>query len=112
MEPSIFAYIRRHSWRQQLVIVVLTLLSFPPLYYSLELPKIIINRALSRADEAHVLLSYELSQVEYLYVLCAGFLALVLISGGLKYVLNVYAGIVAERMIAPYLESRRGLTSH
>lgn len=99
MEPSIFAYIRRHSWRQQLVILGLTLLSFPPLYYSLELPKIIINRALSRPDEAHVLLGYELDQVQYLYALCGMFLALVLISGGLKYVLNVYAGIVAERML-------------
>jgi putative ABC transport system ATP-binding protein len=99
MEPSIFAYIRQHSWRQQLVILVLTLLSFPPLYYSLELPKIIINQALSRPDDPHTILGYELDQVHYLYALCGIFLALVLIGGVLKYILNVYAGIVAERML-------------
>jgi putative ABC transport system ATP-binding protein len=99
MEQSIFAYIRRHSWRQQLVILGLTLLSFPPLYYSLELPKMIINRALGDDVERHVVLGYELDRVHYLFVLCGAFLALVLIGGILKYVLNVYAGIVAERML-------------
>ena len=56
MEPSIFAYIRKHSWRQQLVILLLTLLSFPPLYYSLDLQKTIVNRALSHPEERHEVL--------------------------------------------------------
>lgn len=99
MEPSIFAYIRKHSWRQQLVILGMTVLSFPPLYYSLELPKIIINRALSNPEARHVVFGYELDQVEFLFVLCSLFLGLVLISGAIKYILNVYAGIVAERML-------------
>ncbi|HFA59761.1 MAG TPA: ABC transporter ATP-binding protein, partial [Rhodospirillales bacterium] len=42
---------------------------------------------------------YELTQLQYLLALCVGFLALVLVAGLLKYVLNVYAGIVAERML-------------
>ena len=99
MEPSIFAYIRKHSWRQQLVILLLTLLSFPPLYYSLDLQKTIVNRALSHPEERHEVLGYQLDQLHYLLVLCGAFLALVLISGALKYVLNVYAGVVAERML-------------
>ena len=99
MEPSIFAYIRKHSWRQQLVILLLTLLSFPPLYYSLDLQKTIVNRALSHPEERHEVLGYQLDQLHYLLVLCGAFLAMVLIGGILKYVLNVYAGVVAERML-------------
>ena len=99
MEPSIFAYIRKHSWRQQLVILLLTLLSFPPLYYSLDLQKTIVNRALSHPEERHGVLGYQLDQLHYLLVLCGAFLAMVLIGGILKYVLNVYAGVVAERML-------------
>src|SRR5689334_4347776 len=99
MEPSIFAYIRKHSWRQQLVILLLTLLSFPPLYYSLDLQKTIVNRALSHPEERHGVLGYQLDQIHYLFVLCGAFLAMVLIGGLLTYALNVYAGVVAERML-------------
>lgn len=99
MEPSIFAFIRKYSWKQQLLILGLTFLSFPPLYYSLELPKIIINRALGDPDGPWILFGWELERTSYLFALCGLFLILVLIGGGLKYVLNVYAGIVAERML-------------
>ncbi|MDX6751516.1 ABC transporter ATP-binding protein [Geminicoccaceae bacterium 1502E] len=99
MERSIFAYIRRYSWRQQLVILGLTLLSFPPLYLTLELPKTIINEALGDSEGPWLLFGRSFSQVEYLFALCAIFLALVLVSGAIKYVLNVYAGITAERML-------------
>ncbi len=99
MEPTIFRFILKYSWRQQLIILALTLLSFPPLYYSLELPKLIINRALGDPDGPWVLFGYDLDRTHYLFALCGLFLLLVLIGGGLKYVLNVYAGIVAERML-------------
>ncbi len=99
MEQSIFAFIRKYSWRQQLAILGMTLLSFPPLYYSLELPKTIINRALGDPDGPWVLLGQDLERTPYLFALCGLFLLLVLVGGVLKYVLNVYAGIVAERML-------------
>ncbi len=99
MEASIFAFIRKYSWRQQLLILALTFLSFPPLYFSLELPKTIINRALGDPEGPWLLFGYDLERTTYLFALCGLFLLLVLIGGGLKYVLNVYAGIVAERML-------------
>ena len=99
VEPSIFAFIRKYSWKQQLLILALTFLSFPPLYYSLELPKIIINRALGDPDGPWMLFGHDLERTTYLFALCGLFLSLVLIGGGLKYLLNVYAGIVAERML-------------
>lgn len=99
MERSIFSYIRRYSWRQQLVILGLTVLSFPPLYLTLELPKTIINEALGDDAGPWLLFGRELSRVEYLFILCGIFLGLVMVSGAIKYVLNVYAGITAERML-------------
>ena len=42
---------------------------------------------------------YELGQIEYLLMLCAVFLGLVLVNGGFKYVINVYRGVVGERML-------------
>jgi putative ABC transport system ATP-binding protein len=42
---------------------------------------------------------YDLDQLDYLMVLCGIFLVLVLINGGFKYFINVYKGVVAERML-------------
>ena len=41
----------------------------------------------------------QFAQVDYLFLLCGVFLVLVLINGGFKYVINVYEGIVGERML-------------
>jgi ABC-type multidrug transport system fused ATPase/permease subunit len=98
MESSIFAFIRRYSWRQQLIILAVTGASLPFLYLSLDLPKIIINQALSGTGPFEIL-GIRLDQLEYLLTLCGFFLALVLINGGMKYVINVYVGVVAERML-------------
>jgi ABC-type multidrug transport system fused ATPase/permease subunit len=99
MEPTIYRYIWRHSWKQQLILLGLTVVSFPFLYYSLDLPKMIVNDALGRADQQHSIFSMPLDPVMYLLVLCGIFLVLVLINGAFKYVINVYAGVVSERML-------------
>ena len=39
------------------------LVSFPPLYYSLDLQKTIVNRALSHPEERHEILGYQLDQL-------------------------------------------------
>ncbi len=98
MQPTIFGFIRRYSWRQQLVILLMTVLSFPFLYASLDLPKQIINDALGQPDGGTII-GYELDQLDYLMVLCFIFLVLVLINGAFKYFINVYKGVVAERML-------------
>ncbi len=98
MQPTVFSFIRRYSWRQQLVILAMTVLSFPFLYASLDLPKQIINDALGQADGGTVF-GYSFDQFGYLMVLCGIFLILVLINGAFKYVINVYSGVVSERML-------------
>lgn len=99
MQPSIFKFIWRYSRREQIFLLVLTLLSFPFLYLSLDLPKTIINEAIGGRDFPKLLLGRELDQVQYLLLLCFAFLALVLLNGAFKYFINVYRGVVGERML-------------
>ncbi len=100
MDRTIFGYILRHSKRAQLLILALTVASFPFLYFSLDLPKIIINDAMSNSAGGSIFgVGPKLDQVTYLFSLCGIFLVLVLINGGFKYVINVYKGVVGERML-------------
>jgi putative ABC transport system ATP-binding protein len=100
LDPTIYRFLFRYSWPQQIGLLALTLLSFPFLYYSLELPKIIINEAIR--DDTNVpkaLLGVEFERIPYLMVLCVGFLLLVLTNGGFKYVINTLKGQLGERML-------------
>jgi putative ABC transport system ATP-binding protein len=98
MDRNIFRYILRHSLRAQLIILAMTVASFPFLYATLELPKLIINDALASSDP-HRVFGFTFDQIHYLFLLCGLFLVLVLVNGAFKYVLNVYQGIVGERML-------------
>ena len=71
MEPSIFKFIFKYSRREQILLLLVTAASFPFLYVSLDLPKIIINEAIGASDFPQVLFGYELDQIAYLMVLCA-----------------------------------------
>lgn len=99
MEKSIFQFIWKYSKKNQLVLLLITLLTFPLLYITLELPKRIINDAISGSNEGVVILGISLSQVEFLMVLCAGFLLAVLANGLLKMRLNTMKGVLAERLL-------------
>lgn len=99
MEPTLFKFIFRYSWRQQVWLLTLTALSFPTLYASLELPKLIINKAIGGQDFPRTYWGVELGQLQYLAALSLAFLALVVINGGFKYYINVYKGQVSERML-------------
>jgi diguanylate cyclase (GGDEF)-like protein len=99
MEASILKFIYRYSKPQQLVLLTLIALSFPFLYYSLDLPKIIINKAIGGKGLPKEFLGFPVDQIEYLLVLCGIFLALVFVNGGFKFLIHVYQGIVGERML-------------
>jgi putative ABC transport system ATP-binding protein len=99
LEPSIYRFILRHSLRQQLWLLMLTLISFPFLYYSLKLPKTIINRAIKEHHFPQHMLGFEFQQIAYLLVLCAIFLLLVFINGAFKYRINTLKGQLGERML-------------
>ncbi|MGQ7847276.1 ABC transporter transmembrane domain-containing protein [Granulosicoccus sp. 3-233] len=108
MEDGLFAYILRYSKRQQIILVLMTALSFPFYYLSLDLPKTIINDAISGSDfPVDIALEFagytftfgSLEQVPYLLFLCFLFLFLVLVNSGFKLVINIYRGTLGERML-------------
>lgn len=99
MEPGIFKYIFRYSKKQQVNLLIFTAISFPFLYLSLELPKTIVNKAIDGKDFPTSFMGFDLTQIQYLMVLCTIFLGLVFINGGFKFYINVYRGAVGERML-------------
>ena len=99
MESTIFRFIIKYSAREQVQLLLLTLVAFPFLYMSLDLPKTIINEAIGGTDFPQALLGFEFEQVPYLLALSFLFLGLVLINGAFKYCINVYRGVVGERML-------------
>lgn len=82
-----------------MLLLVMTFASFPFLYASLELPKMIINQAIGATGFPRVVYGVSLEQVEYLMILCGIFLLLVAANGGFKYVINVFKGQLGERML-------------
>ncbi|MDK3017656.1 ABC transporter transmembrane domain-containing protein [Pseudodonghicola flavimaris] len=99
MEPNLFSFIWKYSKRQQLWLLVLTLISFPFLYASLELPKRIINDAIGAQTSQIDVYGMTLSQVQFLLLLCFGFMATVLVGGLMKMYINTRKGVLSERML-------------
>ena len=99
MDPSIFRYILKHTFKDQIYLILLTVASFPFVYISLEIPKKIINEAIGGENIPDEIFGFDIDQITYLLILCGVFLLLVLINGGLKYLINVYRGVVGERML-------------
>ncbi len=108
MEKGIFAYILKYSRKQQLTLLLMTVASFPFYYLSLDLPKTIINEAIGGIDfpvtASLNVLGFQLNfgtyqQIPYLLLLCLAFLALVFINGLFKLFINIYRGLLGERML-------------
>src|SRR5690348_16295679 len=60
LAPSLHSFIVRHSLPYQLFLILVTLISFPFLYFSLELPKAIINRAIGGKQFPQTVLGVDL----------------------------------------------------
>jgi putative ABC transport system ATP-binding protein len=96
---TIYGFIFRYSLKTQLLILALTVISFPFLYYSLDLPKTIINRAIGGHKFPQTFILWQLDQMPYLLTLCGLFLLLVFINGAFKFYVNLYKGQLGERML-------------
>jgi putative ABC transport system ATP-binding protein len=110
MPQSFYGFILKYSKKDQIVLLVLALVSYPFLYYSYDQPKQIINHiknvTVHRADKGEIetypadtLFGVPLDAVQYLAWLCFVFLTLTLINSGFKYYINVYKGRLGERML-------------
>ena len=99
MDRSLFAFIWKHSKREQILLLVVTVLTFPFLYATLELPKRIINDAIDAEDPMVSAFGFDLSQIQFLTALCLAYLGAVLVHGLLKMRLNTMKGVTAERLL-------------
>ena len=120
MESSLFKYIWHHSRADQIIILVVVLLSFPFLYLSFDLPKQIVNQGIQGqgygadtptrpllqignpfAEEGAPPLfgGFQLEQADMLLSLSFIFLALVIVNGMSKFWINTAKGRLGERML-------------
>ena len=122
MDSSLFRYVWHHSRRDQILILVIVLASLPSYFASFDVPKKIINDAIQgRAFQGaattrfgrmeitfpdilgggslRLTEGFEVTQLQYLWLMCAVFLTLVIINGGFKYLINFSKGVLGERML-------------
>jgi len=99
LDRNFFRYIWRYSRTQQLIILAITLVSFPILYATLELPKIIVNQAIGGKNFPKEHFGFQFDQIQFLLLLSFAFLFFVGLNGVVKYVMNVYKGLAGERTL-------------
>jgi putative ABC transport system ATP-binding protein len=124
MEPKLFRYIWTHTWKQQLWILLVVLLSMAPYFLSLDIPKQIVNGpiqgrgfdtpdatgtflriaidlpdAMVAAGELVLFEGIELDRTTMLYALSGLFLFFVIVNGLFKFYINTYKGRLGERML-------------
>ncbi|MEM6371179.1 MAG: ABC transporter transmembrane domain-containing protein [Pseudomonadota bacterium] len=99
MDSSLFAFIWKHSKRDQLMLLALTVVTFPFLYATLELPKRVINDAIGATSDVVTVFDVDLTQIQFLLALCFGYLGAVVAHGLLKMRLNTMKGVTAERLL-------------
>ena len=101
IDKSIYRYVLRHTFRGQLFLLFLTVLTMPLVYISLDIPKRIINQAIDGKNLPEAILGFEVTQISFLMLLSVAFLVAVVASGGLKYYLNVYKGCLLYTSPSP-----------
>ena len=86
MPRSLYAFIWQSSRRQQVWLVLLTLIVAPMSMVPLELQRRIVDDAIHDRN------------LRYMSLLCGVYLAVLLAQGGLKYLLNVHRGSLVEHI--------------
>ena len=99
LTDGIFKLILRRTRSRQIVLLLGAAAAMPTLYMTLEIPKHIINHAISAGQKIIEIGGVKFSQVEFLVALCIIYLASLLVNGSIKYWLNVYQGRVSELLI-------------
>ena len=99
MESGFFKFVWRYSKRDQMVVLLLAIISFPLVYLSLEVPKVIINDAISGSSFPIDVAGFDVEQIPYLLLLCALYLLLVVTINAIKWAMNVQIGMTGERML-------------
>ena len=101
MESGIYRFVLKYAPRETAVVCILTIASLPLYYLSLDVPKNIFNQAILGKDVSFPveLFGIRFTQIGYLFLLCALFLVLVIVNGGLKQYINSLKGRLGERLL-------------
>ncbi|WP_416900106.1 MAG: ABC transporter transmembrane domain-containing protein [Minwuia sp.] len=123
MERNVFSFIVKHSYRQQIVLVALAVINMPITFFGYTLVETIVNEGLQGFRKVAVEevvdgetvsktvkqsiefpelvfgIGPEFDQITFLFILVGVFLINILLLQGIKYILNVYRGQTAERML-------------
>ena len=114
MEPSLYRYIWQYTYKGQILLIILSVLSFPIIYITLELPKRIIDMlegAFVPTDLFSISFNFgdalafnhsfgsSFSTVHFLLFFSFSFLLAVVLNGGIKYFINVYRGSLGEQLL-------------
>ncbi len=120
MDPNFSRYIWRHTRTQQIWILCIAVLSMLPYYLALDLPKLILNGpilgtgfesyaatqtfapytlTLPWIGEVNLIGGMQFDRLKTLLGLSMAFLALVIINGLFKYYINIYKGLLGERLL-------------
>lgn len=96
---GVFRYIFKHSRRSQFLLLGAAAIALPLLYAGLELPKMIINNAISSGHFPVQIGGWSFAQTDYLFLLCALYLVVIFTSACIKYAMSVHKGRVAEVLL-------------
>lgn len=103
MDKNLVSFVWRYGRWDTIKTLIVTFMTFPVIYVSLEIPKIIVNEALGAG---HTPVSYpvdflmiSMDQITYLLVLCLIFIAMIVLNNWLKFILNTQIGLTSERMM-------------
>lgn len=103
MDKNLVRFVWTYGRMDTIKTLIVTFMTFPVIYISLEIPKIIVNKALGAGNtptEFPINFFYmEMSNLEYLLALCFIFITMIVLNNGLKFVLNVQIGLTSERML-------------
>jgi putative ABC transport system ATP-binding protein len=123
MERNLFTYSWRRTRLQQIWILLVILLSMPPSFALLDLPKLIVNgpiqgrgfehgaterffafsipvpSVISSNNQLQLTRGFEFNRTTALFVLSGLFLFLVIVNGVFKYYINTYKGRLGEQML-------------
>ena len=86
-------------WHEQVTVIFLGVLAQPVLYATLELPKRIVNGAIESNHFPVEILGAQYTQLEFLGVLSGLYLITLIVSGAIKYCINVKKGEIGERTL-------------
>jgi putative ABC transport system ATP-binding protein len=98
LPPTLYQFVLRHTGAAQLRLALMSFVSFPLLYISLDLPKHSINVAV-KEETAKTLFDVSFEAVPYLILVTLAYLILVLVNEGIKYAIFVYTGRLDAKAI-------------